>query len=249
MLADEVKRMDGWLGRLASPTPWGVAGSCTILATVAVAAAGFVGPAGERYDLLNHFVSELGWVAVNPAAAWFNAGLLAGGPLLLVFMVALAARVGNAWAKAGGTVGVLAAACGTLVGAFPMDDLGPHALVAMGFFYGGMVAATLLSVAVVRAGGREETGAVRGGRLPRWLAVPGAALVVLFAAFNASIGGAFRDLSEGSSPADVLAAPSARPAVWPVAALEWAVVLGLLAWILLASLAARDGRGPGPVSR
>ena len=56
-------------------------------------------------------------------------------------------------------------------------------------------------------------------RFPRWLAILGAATVVAFIAFLIAFYGY-----------ETLGAAATRPAVSIVATLEWAVIIGIMAW-------------------
>ena len=206
----------------------GVVGALAIIGTALMAAALYVGSAGQRYSPLNHWISELGEVAVSQLAGLFNLGLIVGGACFVVFIVGLALARGGwlRWLYA--PVGVLAGLSGIGVGVYPMDIAEPHIVAALGFFNLGWICVALASVDILL---RPEP------RFPRWLALIGAATVVAFLAFLSI----YLPLVLG--PAQVV--PAVRPDFRPVTLLQWTVLIGILGWVLAASvtwLRAADGR-------
>ena len=208
----------------------GLSGSVIIAFGTLVTALGFEGRHGEPYSFLNHFISELGEVGISRWAMVFNVGLIAGGLLLTVFMLGLAAYSGGRFGYVFGLVGLVSGISGALVGVFPMNRLKPHSLVAMMFFNVGMVSAALFAVYVLF---------IRQDRFRRWVAVPAIVTVVCFFAFLF--------LTEPAQPAgELLELPkdafADRPAVWTTAILEWSVFFSVLAWAVIVSLYLRVQR-------
>jgi hypothetical membrane protein len=205
----------------------GLVGVGAILLGVLISAATYHGPLGEGYNPLNHFVSELG---VGRMAGAFNAGLLLGGLCVTVFLIGLGRRIGG-WA--GALFALVGAGCGisgALVGVFPLNHMEEHITWAMRFFNLGLLGMAAFSVLALTK---------RGG-LSRWLALPGMLSALAFAAF----------LNLPSSTPDASATPGVdplatiipslsqpRPAVWPLALMEWAAVLTVLGWSLWVALA------------
>ena len=190
----------------------GAAGAGIILTGSLVAALFYRGRLGEAYNPLNHFVSELGEVGISAAAWAFNGGLLIGGVLLMVFLVALGRRIGGWLGALFGAVGLACGVCGTAVGAVPMNDLLPHIFWARSFFNLGL--GTMLFFSVIALLGRPG--------LPRRLAIPGFVATAAFGAFLAI------PQPTASAEGDILAAVTAmlnapRPAVWTPAIFEWLV--------------------------
>ncbi len=116
----------------------GMAGSAVIALAGLVAALAYRGRLGEAYSPLNHFVSELGELGVSPLAGVFNAGLLIGGLCMVIFLVGLGRRIGGWPGLLFGVLGLACGVSGTLVGAFPMNNLPPHIFWAMNFFNLGL---------------------------------------------------------------------------------------------------------------
>lgn len=216
-------------------------GSTAALAGVGALTAGslaagfaYTGKAGEAFNPLNHFVSELGELGVSTMAGAFNTGLMIGGAGFVVFMVCLAAALGG-WPRfLWGPVGVVAGIGGIFVGIFPMNDLAHHSTAAMTFFNWGWISVAIASVDIVRR---------RDPRVPRWLALIGAATVGAFLWFLDEIP---RNLPKDGG--HFLASPADRPAFWLLTTLEWAVLVGILTWVVAAALtwrwAALGGEAP-----
>jgi hypothetical membrane protein len=199
----------GWIGSLA-----GIIGSATIALASLITAIAYSGSNGEAYSPLNHWVSELGEMGVSQLALLFNFALIVGGALFVVFMVALAATRDGLLRYSYGAFGVVAGIGGLFVGVFPMNNLDLHGIAALTFFNLGWLAVGLASIDFLRQPDR---------RFPRWLVIIGGLTVAAFVAFLAVL----LPLLSG----DGLAAPDVRPDVWIVPILEWAVLIGILAWV------------------
>lgn len=192
----------------------GVVGASVIAVGSMVTAVAYVGTHGQRYSPLNHWVSELGQTGVSELAAVFNVCLIVGGVCFVVFMLGLAAVRTGALRYLYGAIGAIAGVAGSFVGVFPMNNLDLHGLAALTFFNLGWIAVGLASLDFVR---RPDP------RFPRWLAYIGVLTVVAFIGFLAVL---FPLLG-----GDGLGAPEIRPDVWIVPILEWAVLIGILAWV------------------
>jgi hypothetical membrane protein len=190
------------------------------------------GRAGERYSPLNHFVSELGERGVSRAAGLFNAGLIAGGILMLPFFFWLGVRIGTIMGTLAAAAGAWAAVSCSLVGVYPMTSLGPHIRAATSFFRGGLAAALLTGLAVLLDPERHSS---------PWAAAGAGAAVAAYAAFLtiASIRHARRT---AGTPAVSYLDPSAlveRPRVWVIPAMEWLVFAATVGWFLALGIVAR----------
>jgi hypothetical membrane protein len=119
-------------------TIFGLAGSGIILLAFLYPAAVYRGKQGERYSLLNHFISELGEVGVSKGAHIFNLGLILGGLALLPFVYWLGTVFRSVLGWLGVITGVIAVLGVTAVGIFPMNNLKRHGRAAMTFFRGGL---------------------------------------------------------------------------------------------------------------
>ena len=204
----------------------GVSGTALLALGSLITALAYSGRAGEPYSLLNHFISELGEVGVSELAWLFNGALFAGGLCLTVFLIGLALYLRPRWfSVVFGLVGVTTGVSGALVGIFPMNNLAPHAKVAMMFFNMGLVATLLFSLYVAFS---------RQRKFPRWMLIPGLLTTAFFVGFL------FYPQPDAPPTEDMLESAvrlmANRPAVWPMAVLEWGVIISILVWALTVSL-------------
>jgi hypothetical membrane protein len=200
----------------------GILGASIIaLGSIATAFA-YQGSKGESYSPFSHWVSELGEPGVSGLAQAFNVCLVIGGVLFALFMLGLAVtRTGRLrWLY--GPLGIVAGLAGTGVGIYPMNQLDMHALVALTFFNLGWIVVGIASIDFLRA---------HDPRFPRWLSIIGGLTVAAFIGFLVSL------QTEGLVGEDALAPPEIRRDFWIVPTLEWALIIGILAWVLLTSLA------------
>jgi hypothetical protein len=191
-----------------------------ILAGMAISAIPYRGYEGEAYSPFNHFISELGEIAVSRLAWAFNLGIVLGGIGLGTFLLLLTDRLTGRFRTALVVAGVIAGASGTLVGVLPMDYVGTHRLVSGIFFLTGWIVAGLFSAWLL---------ATPRPVFPRWLLIPGAAVVAISWTFIAVY-----STYVGTDPAGRV---QNRPdPFWSIAYLEWASLLSLLAWFACVSL-------------
>jgi hypothetical membrane protein len=196
----------------------GLTSTSMILAAMLVTAVAYAGPAGEPYSPLNHFISELGEIAVSRLAWVFNLSLVAGGAGLGLFLVLLGRRLTARTRTAFLAFGAVAGVSGTLVGVFPMDYHVIHRVVADLFFMTGWIVAGTFSLWLVSA---------RRAGFPRWLAAIGPVVGTISLAFIA--------VYSTYHPTNPDAAVIDRPDIWAVPVLEWASLLSLLAWFVCVS--------------
>jgi hypothetical membrane protein len=175
-----------------------------------------MGTQNEPFSPLNHWVSELGELGVSRLALVFNVGLFVGGLALALFFAALGflRRSRLAWLYV--VIGVIAGVSGALVGIFPMNNRGIHIVMALGFFVLGWVAVGLASFDIWR---RPEA------RFSRWLPALGAVTVAVFLLFL-SVYIPYLYTGTGSD----------RPGFSIATVLEWLVLIGIVGWVLLASV-------------
>jgi hypothetical membrane protein len=208
----------------------GIVGVVALALACLVTAFAYRGAAGEPYSPLSHFISELGEGGVSSLATIFDVGVILGGLGFAVFILGVARAKGGLLGAVIGLTGLGAGLGGALVGVFPMNERGTHVLVALTFFALSAVSVGLASVAILR---RPEP------RLPRIAGSVGVATALVFVAFLVD---AFSPLGMDTA----LARPSDRPAVWHLPILEWAALIALVAWVLVAGLAwLRDGSEGG----
>jgi hypothetical membrane protein len=197
-------RRTGWLALFSV---------AVILGGATVTGAAYSGPAGEAYSPLNHFISELGELAQSRLAVVYDAGIVAGGLGLGIFLAVVAGHMTGRFRSAMRVAAVLAGASGVLTGLLPMDTKAAHQIVAAVFFMSGWSVAAVFSAWLLVA---------RRPGFPRWLLVPGLGCIPIFAAFLA-VFSTYR-------PAKPFAPILERPDIWAVPLLEWASLLSLLAW-------------------
>ncbi|MHB8891431.1 MAG: DUF998 domain-containing protein [Candidatus Limnocylindrales bacterium] len=210
-----------------------ILGAGAIAVGSVVTAVPYSGAAGEAYSPLNHWVSELGQPGVSDLALVFDVSLIVGGICFAVLMLGLLGAVPGRLRFAFAPIGVVAGLGGMFVGIFPMNISPQHGLAAMTFFNLGWIAVGLASIAILLR---------RDPRFPRWLALVGAMTVACFIAFLVAL------RVDPILTIGQLGAPAVRPALWVVAALEWAVIVGILAWTFLVGLCWRRGLRSGETS-
>ena len=205
------------------PIVVGLGAPALVAGCAAATAFAYRGTAGERYSPLNHWISELGELGVSRLAPVFNAGVVVGGTGLAAFMSSLAKARGGRLARGYGRIGVGAGVAGALVGVFPMNRIVPHVITATAFFGLGTLAVALASLDFV---------ARPDGRLGAGQAAIGAATAATLGAFSAVVAGAVGELGIAAH-----AAPLVRRDVMALTMLEWASLLGIMAWILATAIA------------
>ena len=200
-----------------------MAGTGVVVFAVAYSALRYRGRSGERFSLLNHFISELGERGVSRGAWAFNGGLVLAGLLFLPFAVHLGTVLGSAL----GWVGAFFAAATSLgtaaVGIFPMNTLKRHVPAAMIFFDGGLLMVLTIGLAILA----QPAGRVVVPRV--------ASLLSLVAAFAF---GSFVTLPRILVPElgrisllDPQVMPT-RPRFWILPFLEWQVFFTAIFWLL-----------------
>ena len=80
---------------------FGLSGCVVIMVSIVVTTVTYRGVTGQRYSLLNHYISELGEVGVSQRAGWFNRGMILTGLLFLTFTTGLGLTLDNTWAFLG----------------------------------------------------------------------------------------------------------------------------------------------------
>ena len=133
MPVDRRLQMTRWSRTLPSARSTGLLGLVSIVSVLGgslVAAIPYSGWAGESYSPLNHFISELGEVGRSQLSVAFNWGVVLGGVGLGLFVILLSGHVTGRYRPALAAAGIVTTTSGTLVGIFPMNYHGIHALVA-----------------------------------------------------------------------------------------------------------------------
>jgi hypothetical membrane protein len=198
----------------------GLASVGVIILGMAVAAVPYRGYRGEAYSPLNHFISELGEIDASKLAWAFNLGLVLGGIGLGIFLLLLADRLTGRLRTELILASLVALASGAAVGIFPMDYGLTHRIVAGVFFLTAWIVVAVVDLWLLRA---------PGPGLPRWLLVPGIAVVVIFLTFIA----VYSTYRPANPDAPMLGRPDG---IWAFPFLEWAALLSLLAWFACISI-------------
>ncbi len=183
---------------------------------------------GGSYSVFNHFISELGWLKHSPLAWAFGGGVFLGGVLCAPAAWAAGRSLGTKAGNAGAWLGAGAALSGGVVGLVPMDWIIPHTVVALLFFCGWLAAAALFATSLLRNG---------EGAADRALGILclGSALTSLaFLAVGAAVVSKLVPNGDLRLFLNVLESYQ-RPAFWPVAILEWTVLISSGAWCVAAS--------------
>ena len=200
----------------------GMAGIGTIVLAIMYAVLRYRGKRGERFSLLNHFVSELGDVEVSRGARVFNAGLLLGGLFTLPFNVGLGMAFASLFGWLGMAAGIVATLGVAAVGLFPMNNLTPHLRAATTYFRAGLVMVFFFGLAILF----QPAGRLVVPRLANLLSL------LAFLAYGSflSMPGWRKSSEKTDSPLDPEQVPE-RPRVWMMAMLEWAVFFSTVAWL------------------
>jgi hypothetical protein len=218
-------------GNFLSSWYWlfGLMGCLVIAISIVGTAVAYRGVTGQRYSLLNHYISELGEVGISQRAGWFNGGMILTGLLFLTFTTGLGLALDNVWAMLGILAGIWTGISCLLVGVYPMNNLSPHSRVATAYFRGGLVTILLFTLAIFFQNSVMQV-------ISRWTNLAGLAAVLSYASFIV--------LSDRQKPENDTAQPDSEPAVKErprfslIPALEWLVFITTILWFLVITLSA-----------
>ncbi len=206
-----------------------VAGVTLLSICALVAALTYTGRAGERYSILNHYISELGEVGVSRFAWLFNAGMILGGLCFLFFVIGLGIALRSFWGWLGLAAGVVASLSCSLVGVFPMNNLQPHIWAAMTYFRSGLLTVLFFGIAIL-----SQPAPARVHPLSN---LAGLVALASYASFLITSTIVYRRKKVAALVTDDL---PQRPRVWPLAVLEWAIFLSTVFWFFSIALAVRN---------
>lgn len=208
----------------------GLLGSLAILLAVLLPGLIYTGKQGERYSILNHFISELGEQGVSRLAVVFNAGLICAGLVFLVFVIGVGLLIPGIFAKLGLVVGCVAAISLSLVGVFPMNNLKRHGQAALMYFRSMLVMELCFGLAIILQPAGQEA-------LPRALALVCLAAVATYGAFLILLGKPAKEEGEEAEVAglDPTNKP-VRPKFWLLPSLEWLVFAASILWFFTTAL-------------
>ena len=180
------------------------------------------GKLGERFSVLNHFISEIGEVGVSRAAWIFNIGLLLAGLVLLPYVVGMGMVFDSLLGWLGTAAGVIAVLGVAAVGVFPMNNFKPHKTAATTYFRAGLVMVFFFGLAILFQPSGKAI-------------IPQAANMLSLLAFLAY--GAFLvwpvAKRKEQTPTDILDPQQEpeRPRIWALPILEWLVFFSTIAWL------------------
>ncbi len=199
-----------------------IVGTAAVVLAVLYAALGYRGKRGERYSLLNHFISELGEVGVSRRAWAFNLGLILGGLLLIPFIVHLGLRLNSLLGWIGTVLGVVTALGVTAVGLFPMNNLEPHVKAAMTFFRGGLGMVLVFGLAI-QFQPADQVVIPKAANLLSLLAAAAFASFLLLPRLKKPEADPLETLDPEKTPE--------RPRFWALAFVEWMVFFTTIFWL------------------
>lgn len=208
---------------------FGMTGMGVIVLAIIYSMLLYRGKRGERFSLLNHFISELGEMGVSKGAWAFNVGLTVGGLVSMPFIIGLGIAFGGILGWLGVVAGIVATLGVAAVGIFPMNNLTAHTMAAKTYFRAGLAMVFFFGSAILfQPAGR--------------MIVPPMANLLSLLAFLAY--GSFlsprrkRSEQESVNPLDPEQVYE-RPRVWVFPILEWAVFFATVAWLFGMALLAQ----------
>ena len=180
------------------------------------------GKEGESYSILNHFISELGEVGVSALAPVFNASLIVGGLILVIYVTGLGLYIHTKKGYIATAFGIFSCISCSLLGLFPTNNPSVHDAIAYSFFYNGLAATALFTLGIIFD---------RENKVSKWLAVPAIITVLGFASFLV-----IPETSGLTRVQTLHAHRLTRPDIWPTTISEWSVFISGIAWFILTSI-------------
>lgn len=199
-----------------------IAGTSFIVTGSIIAAWFYRGKNGERYSMLNHFISELGERGVSRAAPAFNLGLILGGLALLPAAIILGIALPGTWSKLGMAAGVVAAISMSMVGVFPMDNMNPHIKAAVTYFRSGLFMVLFFTLAIAFQSGETL--------IPRLFSLAGVPAIFAYSYFLM-----FSRVTTHTEANPLSPLEEQRPRVWKMAVYEWMIFITTVPWLLAIS--------------
>ena len=200
----------------------GFSGTGLVVLAVLYPSLVYRGKSGERYSLLNHYISELGELGVSRAAWIFNSCLLLAGLVMLPYVIGLGIAFGSLLGWLGTAAGIIAVLGVAAVGVFPMNNMKAHTIAAVTFFRAGLVMVFFFGMAIFF----QPAGKVL---------IPQSANLLSLLAFLSY--GAFLALplvgKKEQRPANNLDPQQEpeRPRIGALPALEWLVFFSTIVWL------------------
>ena len=183
------------------------------------------GREGEKYSILNHYISELGERGVSRWAWIFNLFLILSGLGVILASISLGLGLPGFWAKLGMLFGVVMGVGEMMVGIFPMDNIKPHATAALTFFRGGLLMVTMFALAILFPFQDQVV-------IPRLMGLVRLIPIAAFMYFLILVWSLRDHVDQTFSTAGVK-----HPRISKLTISEWAVFFSIILWTLLLSLA------------
>jgi len=204
---------------------FGIIATAILLAGLIIPQFAFTGPnpTNEPYSMLDHFISELGWVGISEWAIIFNVCLFVGALLFVPFAVYSRKKMTSKLWRFGSICGVISAVSCSFVGIFSMniETIIPHTIFAMTFFLGSVVMLMLFSIALLFG---------KNPAAPRYFGIGGFLLLIFFICMFSGVGVDFSNLSDIGNPLDLetFFLTHTRDELGLMPLFEWLMVLTVL---------------------
>jgi hypothetical membrane protein len=200
---------------------FGILGTLIIILGIGTSALYYQGKQGERFSLLNHFISELGEVEISRSASLFNLGMILGGLTLVPYMVGLGFRFDSLAGWLGSATGVIAVLAVAAVGIFPVNNLAAHVRAAMTYFRSGLIMVFFFALAILFQGASLHP-------IPQTANMLSVLAFLPYAAFLFLSG---RRYDQNQAEALDPQMESVRPRISLLPILEWAVFFTTILWL------------------
>jgi hypothetical membrane protein len=211
----------------------GIVATAILLAGLIIPQFAFTGPnpTNERYSMLDHFISELGWQGISEWAIVFNVCLIVGALMFVPFALYTKKQMNNKYWRVGSICGVISAIACSFIGVFPMNLLTiiPHTIVAMTFFLGSVVMLMLFSIALLLE---------KNPLIPKYFAIGGILLLIFFICMFSGVGVDFSNISDIGNPLDLetFFLTHTRDELGLMPLFEWLMVLTVLITLFLIAI-------------
>lgn len=170
------------------------------------------------FSLLNHFVSELGWISRSPLAPVFNGSVAVGSLFFAPVMWALGLHFHTRLGYIAAGCGLASIAAASAVGWLSMDDIQPHLMATLLYFCAWLATVSLFT----RAFCQEKSS--KGSRIMVALGLLSIlSCLLLLACPKNSLITAIQAIQRHE--------PFYRPEIWWLAVIEWVVVFCMWLWI------------------
>ena len=123
------------LTKLNSTILIGILGVIIIMFGIIISSYNYIGSANQSYNILNHFVSELGQYEYSKRADLFNICLILGTPFLITYYLKITPNSSKRFKIIFKVIIITIGISAITVGIFTMDNIVIHLAAALIFFY------------------------------------------------------------------------------------------------------------------